>query len=555
MKRGSSENRKKGKRPSAASKKRPMPQTQQAQQVQSRRYPTRDNVYQLQPELQRRRALEEQRQRQQQSGRGRKRSRKRKPQSIIMPAIVFVIIAIYLLGQVGMLLSKHSDINVETVTYGTINTPKIYNGLILREEYVVNSNRAGQPFYQYSQGDYVPKGAVVCTIKDTQSTDALEEKLDKIDKNILESQKKRTDLSAFSEDISRLENNVARAIDAYAGRAMKTNLSYMYTMKGQVTSFMDQRNQIWLTENVESLSQLTQERNTYEKQLAENMSSLAASESGVLCLSYDGLEESLHPDMAGEVTEKQIGAVKTEYISKAKSVQEGDPLFKIIKSNKWYLVAYFPNTDVADWKAQTAKRLNLIADEGTISIRALIESAEVGEKETKVVFSSYEYMEEFMEDRTVSFSLDSTVAEGLKIPNDAIVEKSLLKVPRDCLTESMGANGVMLVKGNDSQFMEIRTLAGDEEAVYIEQTETSLKLGDIVLQGTGETAAQYTISEVQPHAGVYVANSSMAKFVVVEILEQNQEYAIVKAGTITGLQPYDTIVSDAKNITEGQDIY
>ena len=552
MKKGSSGNRKKRKRP--ASPREQMPQTP------PRRYPTRDNVYSLQQERQRRQALEEQRQRQHQelqyhSGHTRKKSRRRKSNQMVMPVIVFTIIAIYLAGHFGMLLSRRSDINVETVAYGTINTPKIYNGLILRDEYVVTSTRAGQPFYQYSQGDYVPKGAVVCTVKDTDSTNMLEEKLDKIDKNILESQKKRTDLSAFSEDISRLENSVARSIDAYAGNAMKTDLSYMYTMKSQVVSFMDQRNQIWLTENVESLSQLTEERTTYEKQLAENMSSLTASESGVLCLSYDGLEETLHTDMVAEVTEKQIGGAKTEYISKAKGVQEGDPLFKIIESNKWYIVAYFPNTDVAGWEAQTAKRLNMIDKEETLSIRTLVESVEVGEKETKVVFSSYEHMEEFMEDRTVSFSLDSAVAEGLKIPNNAIVEKSLLKIPRTCLTESMGANGVMLVKGDTSQFMEIRTLTGDEDAVYIEQTEGSVKMGDIVLQGTGETAVQYTLSELQPHAGVYVANSSMAKFVVVEILEQNQEYAIVKAGAITGLQPFDTIVSDAKNITEGQDIY
>lgn len=550
MKKGSSGNKRKGK--NVQKEKRP--------QTASHRQPTRGNVYSLQQERQKRLALEEQRKKQQQrmqqeQGRVRKKSKKQKSHPIAMPAIVFAIVAIYLLGQLVMLLSKSSDINVETVGYGTINTPKIYNGLILREEYVVNSTRAGQPFYQYSQGDYVPKGAVVCTIKDIESTNALEAKLDKIDKNILESQKKRTDLSAFSEDISRLENNVARSVDSYAGRAMKSNLSYMYTMKSQVESFMDQRNQIWLTENVESLSQLTEERNTYEKQLAENMSSLTASESGVLCLSYDGLEESLHPDMAAEVTEKQIGNTKTEYISKAKGVQEGDPLFKIIESNKWYVVAYFPNTEVAGWEVQTAKRLNMIADEETLSVRALIESLEVGEKETKIVFSTYEHMEEFMEARVVSFSLDSAVAEGLKIPNDAIVEKPLLKIPRTCLTESMGANGVMLVKGDTSQFTEIRTLAGDEDAVYMEQTEGSLKIGDVVLQGTGETATQYTISEVQPHAGVYVANSSMAKFVVVEVMEQNQEYAIVKAGTITGLQLYDTIVSDAKNITEGQDIY
>ena len=549
MKKGSSGNRKRPPR----------------QEAPASRYPTRDNVYSLQQERQRRQAQEAMQARERQQYQNgyyqnapvpKKKNRKRKKSNhMIMPLIVFAIIAIYLVGQIGNLMAKRSDIDVETVAYGTIDTPEIYTGLILRDEYLVTSTRAGQPFYQFSQGDYVPKGAVACVVKDTDSTDKLESKLDQIDKDILKSQKTRTDLSAFSEDISRLEDNVTRTVDAYSGRAMKSNLSYMYTMKSQVTSFMDQRNEIWLTENVESLSQLTEEKNIYEQQLAQSQSAITAGEAGVLCLTYDGLEETLHPDMAAEVTEKQIGSSKTQYISKAKGVQEGDPLFKIVESNKWYIVAYLPNTAVAGWEPQTGKVLNVMTEEDTFRINTLIESLDAGEKETKVVFSSYEHMEEFMESRTASFSLEGAVSEGLKIPNGAIVEKSLMKIPRTCLTESMGNTGVLLVSGEKTKFVDLTAVASDEESVYIEQDNGSLKLGDIIMQGTGEEAKQYTLSELEPHAGVYVANSSVANFVVIDIIEQNQEYAIVKAGSITGLQPYDTIVSDAKNINEGDSIY
>ena len=535
------------------------------QEAPASRYPTRDNVYSLQQERQRRQAQEAMQARERQQYQNgyyqnapvpKKKNRKRKKSNhMIMPLIVFAIIAIYLVGQIGNLMAKRSDIDVETVAYGTIDTPEIYTGLILRDEYVVTSTRAGQPFYQFSQGDYVPKGAVACVVKDTDSTDKLESKLDQIDKDILKSQKTRTDLSAFSEDIARLEDNVSRTVDAYAGRAMKANVSYMYTMKSQIESFMDQRNEIWLTENVESLSQLTEEKNIYEQQLAQSQSALTASEAGVLCLSYDGMEEKYFPDMAAEVTEKEIGSAKTEYISKAKGVQEGDTLFKIVESNKWYIVTYLPNTATATWETLTGKVLNVMTEEETYQINTLIETMEVGEKETKVVFSSYEHMEEFMEDRTVSFSLEGEVAEGLKIPNDAIVEKSLIRIPRTCLTESMGSEGVLLMSGEKTKFTDLSIVTSDEEAVYIEQEGAAAKVGDIILQGTGEDAGQYTISELSPHAGVYVANSSVANFVVIEIMEQNQEYAIVKAGSIVGLQPYDTIVSDAKNIEEGQSIY
>lgn len=71
---------------------------------------------------------------------------------MMMPLLVFAIIALYLVGQIGSLAIKGSDIDVETVAYGTIDTPEVYTGLILREEYVVDSTRDGQPYYQYSQG-------------------------------------------------------------------------------------------------------------------------------------------------------------------------------------------------------------------------------------------------------------------------------------------------------------------------------------------------------------------------------------------------------------------
>ena len=550
MKKGSSGNRKRPPR----------------QQAPASRYPTRDNVYSLQQERQRRQQQEAQRARNQsryQQGYPsaetkpvpEKKNRKRKNGNMVMPLIVFAIIAIYLAGQMIHLVAKREEINVETVAYGTINTPEIYTGLIIRDEYLVTSTRAGQPFYQYSQGDYIPKGAVVCTVKDTNATDRLEKELTQIDKDILKSQKTRTDLSAFSEDIARLEDNVSRTVDSYAGRSMKNSLSYMYTMKSQVESFMDQRNEIWLTENVESLSQLTEEKNIYEQQLAQSLSNLVAPKAGVLCLSYDGLEEQYHPEMAAEVTKKEIGNAKTEYISKAKNVAEGDTLFKIVESNNWYIVAYLPNTATATWKQGNYVMLNAMTEEENYPLRMTIESMEVGEKETTAVLSTYAHMEEFMESRTISFSLESEIVEGLKIPNDAIVEKSLIRIPRACLTESMGSDGVLLVSGEKTKFADLSIVTGDDEAVYIEQSAAGVKLGDIILQGTGEDAGQYTISELEPHAGVYVANSSVADFVVIEILEQNQEYAIVKAGSIVGLQPYDTIVSDAKNIEEGQSIY
>lgn len=547
MKKDSSKNRKR-KRPQRVEQQ---PQRQVPQPKRS--YPTKGNVYKLDSNYGQGRGGNRATPPRKEEIRPKRKTRKIRV-SRVLPMFVFMIIAIYLFGQIITMTAKSSDVNVETVGFGGIDTPQRYTGLIVRDEYVVSSNRAGQPFYQFSEGDFVSKNAVVCTVKDTNSTKDIENMLDKLDKDIVKSQKSRSDLSAFSEDIARIEENIQSVVDSYAGKAMKNDASYLYKMKERVQSFMTQRNEIWLTENVDSLSQLTEEKSQYEQKLAQNQSSIRAEKSGVLSLSYDDLEKKLTPDTLEKITKGQIGDSKTNYISKAKAVSEGDPLFKIVSSNKWYVVAYLPNSATVNWEKGENKVLNLQLEEEVLQMNGKVESVEVGEKETKVVFSSYEGMEPFMNRRVLEFYLDGTTVEGLKVPNDAIVEKSLITIPKDCITESMGKQGVLLVNGNNGKFLEVSIVSTDNENYYIDQN-GELKLGDVILQGTGEKATHYTVSALTPRTGVYVANSSMAKFVTIDILDQNQEYAIIRSGTTYGLQAYDLIVSDAKNIKEGQNLY
>lgn len=549
-------------RDSSKKRKRKRPQNQQSQSrngaapVKGRTYPVRDNVYPLQPrESYRGTEPYARRPAQQPSGGAVKKEKKRRRRvNRVLPMFVFVIIAIYLCGQMATMAVKNSDINVETVAYGSIATPQKYTALIVRTEYVVKSDRSGQVFYNYAEGDYISKNAAVCAVKDVSSTDAIETRLETIDKDILKSQKSRTDLSAFSEDIARIESNIQRTVDSVAGKSMAADMSFAYDLKNQVQLFMNQRNEIWLTENVESLSQLTEEKNRYQQQLAQNMSTIRSRESGILSLSYDGLEETLTPQGLDDLTQAQIGDGRMTYISKAKAVAEGDPLFKIIASNQWYMVAYLPNSAAAGWTRGGSQTLDLQHEDGVIPISAKIESIEIGETETRVVFSTYEQMESFMNQRNLEFRIESTTTQGLKVPNDAIVEKSLIAIPRDCLTESNGNNGVLLVNGENARFLAVNIITSDEENYYVDQSGT-LKLGDVILQGTGENATQYTVAALKPRTGVYVANSSLARFVTIDILEQNQEYAIIRSGTTYGLQAYDTIVSDAKNISEGESIY
>jgi len=158
---------------------------------------------------------------------------------------------------------------------------------------------------------------------------------------------------------------------------------------------------------------------------------------------------------------------------------------------------------------------------------------------------------DFMNFRTLDFNIRQSAYTGLKIPNTAIIEKTFLKIPLECIFDSLG-NRTVIVKGSEEdQAVNIDIFTTDEEYAYVLQDYKTLKLGDRLVRGTGINAGEFTISEVENYKCVYVANSSMAEYAVINIVGQNSEYSIVKPNENNyGLKVYDKIVSDAKSIED-----
>lgn len=477
--------------------------------------------------------------------------------------IMFTVLFIYLLGYLITFINK-PHISVESVGYGTIDVPKTLNGIVIRDEKVFKSPISGQPVFAYSDNERVKKDASVCVIKKDDTADALEEKIQEIDKDILEKQMQREDLSVFKGDIDRIETDISNTIDTYIYKLSDGGMSEVYSMKNRVNSQITMRNNIWLTENNKSVSQLNEERKGYQSQLADSIADIRSDVSGVVSFVIDGMEESLPYDDPKNVTEEQTKAkVTVNHISKSQNVDAETPIFKIVESNIWYVTAYIPKDVASNWEVGDRKVMLTTTSDENVKINVRVDSMEQLDKNTKVVFKSNESIEKVIDVRNIEFIIEDEVFEGIKVPNKAIVEKTLLKIPAECVRESNGDRGVLKSDGDETKFVSL-IISKEEEAnleentgafVYVLQDFETLRIGDTILKGTGENAEKYTISEVETDKGVYVVNSSVADFKIIEVIASNSEYSIVKAGSTYGLKVYDNIVSDAKNIQESDSIY
>ena len=474
----------------------------------------------------------------------------------IITVFTFLGLLIYMCGYLYAFSQKPS-IPFESVSYGTIESPAQLRGIAIRDEEVVFSTKEGQPVYYYAENERVKKGAVICNVRNSQNADRIEEQIQTLDSDILEAQKAREDFSIFKEDITAIENEISNTVASYAYKFTEGNFADVYPFRSSVDTAMGKRNEIWLLENTQSVSELQAERQQYQNQLAENVFAVETANSGILSFRIDELESVLTPDKRDSITKDQIEAnVETEYISKASQVSEGSPLFKIVKSNQWYIVSYVPNETASQWEAGESHVLYISVNEEERPLNVKIESMRVGDTETYVVFQTDQSITDFLDVRTFQYRVESSAYEGLKIPNSAIVEKTFLKIPNSCVIENLGEQGVIKrVEGVGDSFTAVKVSRTDEEYTYVLQDFASIKLGDVILNGTGETATEYTISEVYSHQGVFVVNSSIAEFKTIDILAQNADYAIVRATDTQGLQVYDNIVSDAATVNEGDTIF
>ena len=77
--------------------------------------------------------------------------------------------------------------------------------------------------------------------------------------------------------------------------------------------------------------------------------------------------------------------------------------------------------------------------------------------------------------------------------------------------------------------------------------------GDVIVSQKDQS--KYVVSDVGVLEGVYCINQGYSVFRRIEILDQNEEYAIASKSTSYGLSRYDHIVRNADKVNEEEILY
>ena len=436
---------------------------------------------------------------------GRRRRNKvvsmRRKRPINIDLVFFGAVALYICVICYMAMNTEHIAGYE-VNAGSLSVNHTYTGLALREERVFSAETSGYVSYYAREGERVSGSSLVYTIDEKGEINAL-----------IRQNAENVDLT--DENFSVIRSSIRSYMSDYSDLEFSKVYDFETSLAGSVMDLMNQN----MLESLEDAG----EDSMFSRIYAANI--------GILEYYTDGFEEVT----LDGVTEEMLDPSGYEKVNlKKELVQAGEQMYKLAVSEKWSLLVPLAEEEAAGFQQEERKFM-------------------------EVEFTR-DHMKAYVE---VEFQIEDE--EGLKIPNTAIVEKEFYAVPQGFLMEEGEEKGFLKeVYDENGQaetvFVSMTLYGADEENYYIDPKESDYTTGALKMpMGTflvqEDSQERFQIGTRSTIQGVYNINKGYTQFRQIDILYQNEEFALVKEGTSYGLTVYDRIVLNSEAVDEDEVIY
>jgi hypothetical protein len=439
---------------------------------------------------------------------------------------------------------------------GAIDNTVTFEGVIIRNEQVFTARAGGVPVWEVSDGTRVRVGDLVCGIHDAEVVAQLNAQIAAINRQTLNIQDFRAELSVVEEDVARMNGVMTHIINEQSFNINLNNPQAMYGLRNMLEGVLDERNELLLNENRGALRGNVATRNMYGERLQQAKDNMYTTVSGVASFMLDGMEDVLTVNRLRNLTVERTRQKIPGAVPVTGSVSEGTPVFKIITSNTWHIVSHMDKTETVGWTENMRKNIYVLRNGTFVRLETRVSVLEDTGDFSYVVFTTSNRIIDFLDVRSVVFKLDNNITEGLRIPNTAIAEHTLLVIPNACIVHSSGLNRVTMINPNGRDtLIDVIVASSDEVYSYAVLDHNRLRLGNILMNH--ETGGIYEISEVRIRRGVYINSIGSADFrdINMDGSVRNENFTILCRELNGNIRIGDSIIVDARNIVNRQLIY
>lgn len=453
----------------------------------------------------------------------------RKPLNLNIGMIIFGAIFIYIVVCVIMYFQTGHIVRYE-VQEGSLAIDNVYRGIVIRDETVMYSQAAGYVNYYAREGERLAKNSLVYVIDETGHLNEGYSGAD-IGSNSLSN----SELSEFRSEIINFTHNYNSAF-----------YSSVYDFKKSLSSTVQKLANANMLEALRELGTAGG---------GSTVSYAYTPMTGIVSYWTDGYESLAASDVTAEMLDVKNQDYEKKYMSGNSLMAVNDPVYKLTDSENWTLVIPIEAERGAKLLEQEFVKVRFLRNQYESWGKVFLLNNADGNTYLRLDFNNS--MITFIGERFLDIELIVEDETGLKIPLSAIVQKDFYLIPEDFVIAggNNGGDSVMrqayLEDGTISSEVlnvDVYNYAGETKEYYVDST--VLNSEDILYKPDGQET--YVVSKKATLIGVYNMNKGYADFKQINILYQNEEYAIVKSNTKYGLNVYDYIVLDAAAVNDDQ---
>lgn len=453
----------------------------------------------------------------------------RKPLNLNIGMIIFGAIFIYVIVCVIMYFQTGHIVRYE-VQEGSLAVDNVYRGVIIRDETVMYNQAAGYVNYYAREGERLAKNSLVYIVDETGR---LSEEFEAANTG---------ENSLSNRDLAEFRSEIVNFVHSYDSAYYDSVYDFKYSLKNTVLKLANTN----MLKNIENLNGTA----------GVNIVNYAyAPFTGIVSYWVDGYEDLEARDVTAEIFDTKSSNYEKKQMLSNSLMAVNDPVYKLSTSENWSLVIPVDATRGARLLEEEYVKVRFLKNQyeswGKVS---LLTNAD-GNTYLKLDFNNS--MITFINDRFLDIELIVEDEIGLKIPLSSIVQKDFFLIPDEFLIPGGNSGGDSIMR---QCYLEDGTISSEllEVEVYNYESETKeyyldssiLNAGDILYKLDGQET--YIVSKRATLIGVYNMNKGYADFKQINILYQNDEYAIVMSNTKYGLNVYDYIVLDAASVTDDQ---
>lgn len=453
----------------------------------------------------------------------------RKLFSMNIGTMLFGMLFIYMAFSAILYLTS-PKIESYQVIAGPLSRNETYTGLAIREESVHQAETSGYITYYAREGSKINADGVVYGISSTKTSDS------------------QTELS--TDELSSIRNQMLNFSKGFNSSNFNSTYSFKYEMEGNILQYAGVTGDSTSDQNDSTSSVVSYGNQTINK----------ADSDGIVLYSKDGYEGRTVDSLTTEDFD-QNSYHETDLKTQG-SVNTGDSLYTLITDEKWSLILPLSEKQAAKLADRTAVRVKFLKDDKTQSGDFSIIEID-GAKYGKIDFNKG--LIRYASDRFLEIELVTNTVTGLKVPLSSIVTKEFYIIPSKYATtntDSQETGFMVQSNGKNNTFVTSTIYAQEEQSGSKDDGETSylyyvdkkdFKEGDVIISQKDQS--KFVVSDIGVLEGVYCINQGYAVFRRIEILDQNEEYAIVSKATSYGLSRYDHIVRNADDVNEEDILY